>query len=185
MLKRTPFRYRLPPPLAGLLLISLVLLNTAAAGTGIESTAREAIYANVADALEIEAPVEYFWTDLVIGANVSEPQLIHIKSNRSYSVKLRSVTRMRMGEYDMAEGRFVSGGRALSENLQWLLDGSEAEPLTVSRTDQTVLSGMDRTGDSGSNVGIRFVQHIGYGDERLPEGRMYRIDVIYTVVQDV
>lgn len=150
-----------------------------------EAQVRSAIYANVASSIEVEAPVEIHWADLAIGTNVSPAQRINVKSNLPYSLKMRSVTRTHLAEYDLVNQEFVSGGRSLSETLMWRLADPASENIEISRTDAVIRAANPPTSDSGEHFDICFVQEVGYGDERLPDGKAYRIDVIFTAVQDV
>lgn len=175
---------RLKVVLLGLALFSVAALPKSI-GAAEEAQARSAIYANVASSIEIQAPLELQWADLAIGVNVSPVQRINVKSNRPYSLKMRSVTRTHLAEYDLVSQEFISGGRSLSESLMWQQADSGSEARKVSRSDEVVQAANPATSDSGRHFDICFVQEVGYGDERLPEGRAYRIDVIFTAVQDV
>lgn len=171
--------------LLGLVLCSVVSVLAGSISTAQEAQVRSAIYANVASSIEIEAPVEIQWADLAIGVNVSPVQRINVKSNRPYSLKMRSVTRTHLAEYDLVSQQFVSGGKSLSETLTWKLADPSSEAREISRSDEVIRAANPPTSDSGEDFDICFVQEVGYGDERLPEGRAYRIDVIFTAVQDV
>lgn len=175
---------RLRAALLGLTLCSVAAL-TRSISAAEEAQARSAIYANVAGSIEIQAPLEIQWADLAIGVNVSPVQRISVKSNRPYSLKMRSVTRTHLAEYDLVSQEFVSGGRTLYESLMWRQADSASEARKVSRSDEVIQAASPPTSDSGQHFDICFVQEVGYGDERLPEGKAYRIDVVFTAVQDV
>lgn len=170
-----------------LLMLGLVLLCLAGVDVvlALEGSSRQALYANVVYAVEIAVSPVYEWKELKVGANESDPQIVTVRSNAPYSLKLRSVTRTRMAEYDLSQEEFVKEGRSLVEGLQWRLDGEEGMPQKISRSDLVVLTGQEPTGNQGRSHRITFVQEVGYSDERLPEGRLYRIDVVYSVSQEI
>lgn len=150
-----------------------------------EVQARAAIYANVSSSIEVEAPSEIHWNDLYLGINVSPPQQIRVRSNKQFTIKMRSVTRTHMAEYDLEEKQWITGGKSLSETLMWQWADEESEPTKVSRSDTDIVVAHPPTSDSGTVFKICFVQEIVYSDEHLPEGKAYRIDVVFTAVQDV
>lgn len=167
----------------GLCLAAAVLVRSVSdAG---EVQARAAIYANVSSSIEIEAPSEIHWSELYLGTNVSPPQQIRVRSNKPFTIKMRSVSRTHMGEYDLEGEQWITGGKSLSETLMWKWADEESEPTKISRSDTDIVVAHPPTSDSGSLFDICFVQEIVYSDEHLPEGKAYRIDVIFTAVQDV
>jgi hypothetical protein len=178
-------RFGVRAALLGLTLCSVVCLLAESISIAQQAQVRSAIYANVASSIEIEAPVEIQWADLAIGINESPVQRINVKSNQPYSLKMRSVTRTHLAEYDLVSQEFISGGKSLSETLMWRLADPASETRAISRTDVVIRAANPPTRDSGENFDICFVQEVGYGDERLPDGKAYRIDVIFTAVQDV
>ncbi|HQD17717.1 MAG TPA: hypothetical protein PK128_03405 [Bacillota bacterium] len=150
-----------------------------------QAQARTAIYANVSSSIEIEAPSEIQWNDLCLGTNVSPPQRIRVRSNKPFTLKMRSVTRTHLAEYDLDSQQWVTGGRSLSETLKWRFSDDESQPLSVSRSDVDIAAANPATTSSGQAFDICFVQEIVFADEQLEDGKVYRIDVIFTAVQDV
>ncbi|NLH14210.1 MAG: hypothetical protein GX476_07155 [Firmicutes bacterium] len=95
------------------------------------------------------------------------------------------MTRTHLAEYDMDSQQWVTGGRSLSETLKWRLSDDESQPLSVSRSDVDIAASNPATTSSGQAFDICFVQEIVFADEQLEDGKVYRIDVIFTAVQDV
>lgn len=143
----------------------------------------QSITANVADAIEITGPVDFDWSDLKVGANTSPPQTVRVRSTAPYGIKIHSVTRTKMAEFDLGAGDFVSGGRSLGEALQWVGPSGQATP--ISRSDAVVASGLAPTTDTPAVSQITFVQVVSYADRRLPAGKVYRIQVVYSAAQEV
>mgnify|MGYP000991010904 CR=1 FL=1 len=173
------------PILLGLAFCAIGLALVGATSVAGQAQARTAIFANVSSSIEIEVPSEIQWGDLCLGTNVSVPQQVRVRSNKPFTLKIRSVTRTHMAEFDLTTQEWVTGGRSLSESLRWKLLDGESEPVQLSRTDMDIMAACPPTSDSGRTFDICFVQEVSFGDERLEEGKVYRIDVIFTAIQDV
>lgn len=168
-------------------LVLVVLLGALAEPVSFaeQAQARTSIYANVSSTIEIEAPTEIEWNDLRLGTNVSPPQRIKVRSNKPFTLKMRSVTRTHLSEFDLDTQQWITGGRSLSETLQWRFSDDESAPVNVSRSDTDIAVANPATTGSGQAFDICFVQEVVFSDPHLEEGKVYRIDVIFTAVQDV
>lgn len=145
-----------------LLAIVMVSWCMAAAGNGLHVT--------FPDDLDLGA--------LAVGENESDPQSLFVNSDLGYRVYVRA-DRDRLGQWDPMLMAYVAGS-------------DMAEPLMLTAEGRTYVLGMrdlliaDRPGPSPPpEVTFRFVQRVGFGDRPALEGRVYRILLTYTVVQNV
>lgn len=173
--------FTIPMMLRRLALVSMGVLVISVVVYAAESKVTQEITANIMDAIEITGPGPYSWNDLVVGTNTSAPQTITVRSTASYDIKIHSVTRTKMAEYDIATTTYITGGQTLQTALQWKTENGT--PVPISRTDVPVASALPATSDSGAGTAVAFVQQVGYGDRRLPSGKTYRIEVVYTATQ--
>ncbi len=128
--------------------------------------------------LNVTFPDDLDLGTLAVGENVSDLQSLLVDSDLGYRVYVRA-DRERLGQWDPVVMAYVAGSEM-------------AEPLMLTAEGRTYVVGMgdlliaDRPGPSPPpEVAFRLVQHVGFGDRPAPEGKVYRILLTYTVVQDV
>jgi len=128
--------------------------------------------------LDVTFPDDLDLGILAVGENVSDLQSLVVNSDLGYQVYVRA-DRERLGQWDLMLMRYVAG----SEMAEPLLLTSEGRTYVVGIGDLLIA---DRPGPSPPpEVTFRFVQRVGFGDRPAPEGRVYRILLTYTVVQNV
>jgi hypothetical protein len=128
--------------------------------------------------LNVTFPDDLDLGPLAIGENVSDPQSLFVDSDFGYRVYVRA-DRDRLGQWDPMLMAYVAG----SEMSAPLMLFTEGQTYIVGMGDLLVA---DRPGPSPPReVTFRFVQRVGFGDRPAPEGKVYRILLTYTVVQDV
>lgn len=132
----------------------------------------------VGHALDVSFPGDIDLGVLGIGDNRSEVQVIFVQSDVGYRVYVRA-DRDRLGLWDQ---RFMSyiAGREMTEPL---IVVSEEGAIPVGMTDALIAH---RPGPLPSaEVDFWFDQHVSFDDTPAFAGRVYRILLTYTVVQDV
>lgn len=165
-----------------LTVICIAAVLTPIAGADTQSGDQEVI-AQVGHAIELTVPPAYNWGTLVIGENESSLQDITVKSTAPYDLSIRG-DRVRLAEYHLAGGNYVAGGRELQSPLLWM-EVSAGAYLPIGLTDSQIVVAAPPTGSTGSTTSIRFRQMVGYGDQALPDGIVYRIVLTYTAMNTI
>ena len=173
-------RVRAKHLLLAVLGIGLLLSPAAIADT---QTGSQVVTAQVAHAIELEVPPAYDWGLLAIGENESGLQNVVVKSTARYDLNIRA-DRTKMAEYDLAVGDYIYGGRELQNALQWK-EAYLGSYSIISTVDMPVVVAAPPTGSAGATTSIQFRQIVGYGDQALSEGKVYRIVITYTAMNTV
>lgn len=128
--------------------------------------------------LDVVFPGDLDLGTLAVGENASDLQGLFVDSDSGFRVYVRA-DRERLGQWDRMLMAYVAG----SEMAEPLILMTEGGRFAVGMGDVLIA---DRPGPSPSpEITFRFVQRVGFGDSPAPAGRVYRILLTYTVVQDV
>lgn len=128
--------------------------------------------------LDVVFPGDLDLGTLVVGENVSDMQGLYVYADSGYRVYVRA-DRERLGQWDRMVMAYVAG----SEMAEPLILMTERGRFAVGIGDVLIA---DRSGPTPSpEIAFRFVQRIGFGDRPASDGRVYRILLTYTVVQDI
>jgi len=177
------------------LIITGALLGTLAAAPSAQAattaSGSQAITGTPTAQLAATFPSNYAFGTLVVGAanNTSTEQVVNIKSNASWGVKISSDQAAgKMREWDGSA--YVAAGNILTNAMQWALTTLGGTPVgspsyaDLSSTATLVTTGQSRTGDSGVDVASTFKQLVSYGDQAsLTGGHSYRVLVTYDAAQ--
>lgn len=128
--------------------------------------------------LDVSFPGDVDLGVLAVGDNTSEMQMILVHSDVGYKIYVRA-DRDRLCQWDEQFNSYVAG-RDMTEPL--ILFSDEGS-IAVGVTDALLAH---RPGPSPpAAVHFWFQQRVGFDDVPAPLGRVYRILLTYTVVQDV
>ena len=175
--------------LTAALVVVLALPGGAYAATSAQD--QQSVTADVTPTLEATFPADYAWGALAPGTRTSAEQLLNVKSNDDWGVKVASdVADGRMTEWNPLLGAYVLlSPQTFAAPLQWgftSLGGSTRTPSYAALSDTAAQIGSTNaaTGDSGTDVGLKYQQVVSYADEPAGTGNDYRIEVTFDASQD-
>ena len=171
-------RVRAKHLLLAVLGIGLLLSPAAIADT---QTGSQVVTAQVAHAIELEVPPAYDWGLLAIGENESGLQNVVVKSTARYDLNIRA-DRTKMAQSTTLRETYITEGEL--QNLQWK-EAYLGSYSIISTVDMPVVVAAPPTGSAGATTSIQFRQIVGYGDQALSEGKVYRIVITYTAMNTV
>jgi len=130
--------------------------------------------------LILTTPADLNWTMTVGEANYSTNQAVIVDSNESYGIKINcdTVAAGRMQEFD-GTGYVTANPKKLYYNLQFK-EKDNTLYTNISTMEQVVVSNIPSPGET---TYVKYKQAVRYSDPVLPQGRVYRINIVYTVVQ--
>ena len=165
-----------------------LLVAAAPASAATTASGDSSVTADVADTLEATFPGAYGWGNLSAGTNESTEQVVNVKSNKSWGLKISSdLSDGKMKEWNSLD-LYLLGGKTLTNPLNWRLTSlaGAAQSSTyaaISSTEALVTGGQPATSDTGTNVGVKYKQVVSFSDPPLGATNDYRIQAKYDASQ--
>ena len=170
-------------------LAALAIASPASAATS--ATGSSSVTGAPTGQLEATFPSAYSFGAWALGAggNISSEQIVNVKSNRSWGVKLSSdeATGL-MRRWNGTAYVTTPNDRTLANATQWgatSFDGGALTPTyaNLSSTQALILGSKPKTGDAGNNVGLKYKQVVSYADDADIASDVYRILVSFDASQ--
>lgn len=138
---------------------------------------------NIAEAIEVTAWPAATFSLADAGAPgvsvVSDVMTVSVRSNTSWGLQVHSDTdEGMMREFDSGTSTYVAGGVSVGP-VEWATNANG--PWTpLSSVPAAMFADQPTTGEGGANAGFLLRVTPSFDDEPLPEGREYRIVLVYT-----
>ena len=164
----------------GLLLgLPLLALMAPAAQAATSANGNQAVTGTPSAALTATFPSDYAFVSFAAGSsNASSEQLLTVKSNLAWGVKISSDQSSGFMR-DYASSSY--GSTLLTNPLEWsTTTGGSTSYAALSSTATSVVTGKAATSDSGTSIGVTYRQPLSFADDG---SKTYRILVTYAAAQ--